>query len=88
MNERLRANPELLAERQNKLFYQLVSALRTTKEKYGKSPFERHTGRKPNTITTIIGILYKKLNDLDNDKSGDLDGLEDFPRDGDSTTFV
>ena len=88
MNERLRANPELLAKRQNKLFYQLLSAPRTTKEKYGKSPFERHTGRKPNTITTIIGKLYKKVNDLDNDESVELDGLEDFPRDGDSMTFV
>ena len=59
INERLRANPELLAERQNKLFYQLVSALRVNKGKDGKSPFERHTGKRPNTITSIIVKLYK-----------------------------
>ena len=35
-NERLRANPELLVERQNKLFYHLVSALRVNKGKTGK----------------------------------------------------
>ena len=34
VNERLRTNIEVLAERQNKLFYQLVSALRTSKGKY------------------------------------------------------
>ena len=45
-NERLRANPELLAERQNKLFFQLVSALRVNKGKDGKLLFERHVSRK------------------------------------------
>ena len=65
VNERLRTNPEVLAEKQNKLFYQLVSALRISKGKDGESPFERHTGRKPNTITSLIVKLYKELNDLD-----------------------
>ena len=67
---------------------QLVSALRTSKGKDGKSPFERHTGRKPNTITSLIVKLYKELNDLDYDKNVDLDRLQDFPRDDDSTIFV
>ena len=57
VNESLGANPKVLAEKQNKLFYQLVSALRTSKGKDGKSPFERHTGRKPNTVTSIIVTL-------------------------------
>ena len=83
INERLRANPELLVERQNKLFYQLVSALRVNKGKDGKSPFER-----PNTITSIIVKLYIELNNLDFDKSVQLDKLEDIPRDDDSTIFV
>ena len=88
INERLRANPELLAERQNTLFYQLVSTLRVNKGKDGKSPFERHTGKRPNTITSIIVKLYKELNNLEFDKSVDLDKLEEFPRDDDSTIFV
>ena len=88
INERLRANPELLVERQNKLFYQLVSALRVNKGKDGKSPFERHTGKKPNTITSIIVKLYEELKNLDFDKSVQLDKLEEFPRDDDSTIFV
>ena len=88
INERLRANPELLVERQNKLFYQLVSALRVNKGKDGKSPFERHTGKRPNTITSIIVKLYKELIKLDFDKSIQLDKLEEFPRDDDSTIFV
>ena len=70
------------------MFYQLVCALRTSKGEDGKSPFERHTGRKPNTIPSKIVKLYKKLNDLDYDISVELDRLEDFPRDDDSTTFV
>ena len=69
------------------MFYQLVSALRISKGKDGKSPFERHTGRKPNTVTSIIVKLYKELNNLDYDKSVELDQLEDFPRD-DSMIFV
>ena len=88
VNERLRANPEILAEKRNKLFYQLVSALRINKGKDGKSPFERHTGRKPNTVTSIIVKLYKELNNLGYDKSVELDRLEDFPRDDDSMIFV
>ena len=88
VNERLRANPEILAKKQNKLFYQLVSALRISKGKDGKSPFQKHTGRKPNTVTSIIVELYKELNNLDYDKSVELDRLEDFPRDDDSMIFV
>ena len=88
INERLRANPELLVERQNKLIYQLVSALRVNKGKDGKSPFERHTEKRPNTKTSIIVKLYKELNNLDFDKSVQLDKLEEFPRDDDSTIFV
>ena len=42
VNDRLRGNPELLAERQNKLFYQSLSALRVSN---GKMPFERHTAK-------------------------------------------
>ena len=84
----VKSKPELLVERQNKLFYQLVSALRVNKGKDGKSPFERHTGKRPNTITSIIVKLYKELNNLDFDKSVQLDKLEEFPRDDDSTIFV
>ena len=88
INERLRANPEVLTEKQNKLFYELISALRTNKGKDGKSSFERHTGRKPNTVTSIIIKLYKEVNDLEFDRMVDLEKLEEFPRDDDSTIFV
>ena len=88
INERLRANPEVLIENQNKLFYELISALRTNKGKDGKSSFERHTGRKPNTVTSIIVKLYKELNDLEFHRTVDLEKLEEFPRDDDSTIFV
>ena len=86
--ERLRANPEVLTEKQNKLFYELIGALRTNKGKDGKSSFERHTGRKPNTVTSIIVNLYKELNDLEFDRTVDLEKLVEFPRDDDSTIFV
>ena len=88
INERLRANPEVLTEKQNKLFYELISALRTNKGKDGKSSYERHTGRKPNTVTSIIVKLYKELNDLEFDRTVDLEKLKEFPRDDDSTIFV
>ena len=88
INERLRANPEVLTEKQNKSFYELKSALRTNKGKDGKSSFERHTGQKLNTVTSIIVKLYKELNDLEFDRTVDLEKLEEFPRDDDSTIFV
>ena len=88
VNERLRANPELLAEKQNKLVYQLASAPRSSKGKDGKTSFERHTGQKPNTMTSKIVKLYKKLNNFDYDMTVDLNKLEDFPRDDDCTLFV
>ena len=78
----------MLTEKQNKLFYELLSALRTNKGKDGKSSFERHTGRKPNTVTSIIVKLYKELNSLEFDRTVDLEKLEEFPRDDDSTIFV
>ena len=88
INERLRANPELVSDRSNKLLYELVSALRQNKKKDGKSPFEKHMGRKPNTVPSIIVKLYKSLNDLEFDKSVELERLQDFPRDDDSMIFV
>ena len=88
INERLRANSEVLTEKQNKLFYELISALKTNKGKEGKSSFERHTDRNPNTVTSIIKKLYKELNDLEFDRTVDLEKLEEFPGDDDSTTFV
>ena len=66
----------------------MVSALKTSKGKRGKSLFERHTGHKPNTLASFIVKRYKELNDLDYDKSVDLDRLQDFPRDDDSIIFV
>ena len=88
LNERLRANPEVLTEKQNNLFYELINALRTNKGEDEKSSFEQHTGRKPNTVTSIIVKLYKELNDLEFDRTVDLEKLEEFPRDNDSTIFV
>ena len=73
VNEGLTASSEMLAEKQNKYFYQLENALRTSKGKDGKSPFERHTSRKPNTVTSIIVKLFEELNDLDYDKSVESD---------------
>ena len=88
INERLRANPEIMSDRKNKLFYELIANLRQARKKDGKSPFEKMTDRKPNRITTILVNLYKHLNSLDFDKSVDLERLDQFPRDGDSTIYV
>ena len=88
VNERLRASPEILKEKKNKLFYELVTALRQNKKRDGISPFEKQTGRKPNSITSILVDLYKELNTLEFDKSVNLEQLEQFPRDDDSLIFV
>ena len=87
VNERLRGNPELLAERQKQLFYQLVVVLRSSKGKDGKSSFERHTGRKRNTITSILVKQYKELIGVDYYKQWIWTSSKIF-RDDDSTIFV
>ena len=88
INERLRGNPEKMTDRKNKLFYEMVATLRQSQKRDGKSPFEKMTNRKPNRITIILVNLYKYLNSLDFDRSVDLEKLEQFPRDGDSTIYV
>ena len=88
VNERLRASPEILKEKTNKLFYELLTALRQNKKRDGTSPFEKHTGRKPNSLTSVLVDLYKRLNTSEFDRSVNLEKLDEFPRDDDSLVFV
>ena len=54
INERLRANKEILLKRDKSGLSEKLYALRTSKKADGKSPFERHQGREPNTIRRNI----------------------------------
>ena len=91
VNERIRAEPEIIKNKtENKLFGELVTAIRVNKNKDGKSPFEKHWNRKPNLISTLI---KKRLKDRNNEK---LNLLKDeteidvtqIPRDCDSPIWI
>ena len=88
ISERLRANPKILTDKKNQLFYEVVSALRISKKRDGKLPFENMTGRRPNTSTTILVGLYKQVKFLDYDRSVHLEKLDEFPSDNDSIISV
>ena len=91
INERIRAEPQIVKnEKEQKLFSELISALRTNKNSKGKSPFEKHWGRKPNTTNSVLVKLMKQSN---NKIKGCLDetvelNLKDIPRDTDSDIWV
>ena len=70
------------------MFYGLVTAPRQNKKQDGTSFFEKQTGRKPNSLTSIIVDLYKELKTSELDRSVDLEKLDEFPRDDDSLVFV
>ena len=53
-----------------------------SKDKNGKSPFEKHTGTRLNTVTNIFVKQYKKVNDLENGRTVDDCTIDD------STIFV
>ena len=91
VNERLRAQPEIIKIKgECKLFGEMLMALRMNKNKDGKSPFERHWGRKPNKIPSIIIKLMKEKNKrwLNLEQDQEKVELHEFPRDADSTIWI
>ena len=49
INERLRTNKEIIISKEKEGLPKILFALRSEKDSDGKSAFEKHIGRKPNT---------------------------------------
>ena len=83
MNERLRIDKNIVVETNTKGISKILFALRTEKGKDGKSPFEKHTNRKPNTPKMV------RLNQLISENDPNLDLSTDvFSEHFDSTILV
>ena len=83
INERLRTNKKIVVEREKSGLSNILFALRSEKGADGKSAFEKHMGRKPNTLKSAM--IEKCI--LDKDPRIDIEP-EDFSEEADSTILV
>ena len=83
INERSRTNKKIVVEREKSGLSNILLALRSEKGADGKSAFEKHMGRKPNTLKSAM--IEKCI--LDKDPRIDIEP-EDFSEEADSTILV
>ena len=83
INERLRTNKEIIISKEKKGLPKILFALRSERGSDGKSAFEKHIGRKPNTPKSRL--IEKCI--LEKDPAIEIEP-EDFSEEGDSTIFV
>ena len=83
INERLRTNKKIVVERERSGLSKILFALRSEKGIDGKSAFEKHMGRKPNTL--ISAMIGKCI--LDKDPRIEIEP-DDFSEEADSTILV
>ena len=85
INERLRANKRIILTKDQSGLSEILYALRISKRKDGKSPFEKQLGREPNTVKSNAVSKFLDISEQDN-------SLEfsptDFQDDIDSTVLV
>ena len=59
INERLRANKQIVVTTKKSAFFKILYELRISKKKDGKSQFEKQLGREPNTVkSNVIANLW------------------------------
>ena len=85
INERLRANNQIILTKDQSGLSQILYALRISKRKDGKSPFEKQLGREPNTVKS--NAVSKLLDVSEQDNSLEFSAT-DFQDDLDSTVLV
>ena len=85
INERLRANKQIVLSKDKSRLSEILYSLRVSKKKEGKSPFEKHMGKEPNTVKSIV---VKSLMDIsEQDPQLELNA-SDFQDELDSTVLV
>ena len=85
INERLRANKQIVVTKDQSGLSEILYALRISKKKDGKSPFEKQMGREPNTVKS--NIIRKLMDVLERDPNLEFEP-SDFQEDLDSTVLV
>ena len=83
INERLRTNKKIVVEHETSGLSKILFALRSEKGVDGKSAFEKHMGRKPNTLKSAM--IGKCISDKDPRIKIEP---EDFSEEADSTILV
>ena len=85
INERLRANKQIILTKDKSGRSEIKYALRISKKKDGMSPFENYMGKEPNTVKyKLVG----KIMDLSEQESNLKFQLSDFQDETDSPIFV
>ena len=85
INERLRTNKQSILTKDKSGLSDIPYSLRVNKNKDGSSPFEKHMGRKPNTVKSnlVRGLLDISEQDTNLDFSP-----SDFQNELDSSTLL
>ena len=65
INERLRANKQIVITKDSSGLSEILYALRISKKKDGKSPFEKPLGRKPNTVKSSVIVKFMGVSERD-----------------------
>ena len=85
----MRASPEIVEDKNEyKLFCEMIWALRSAKKKDGKSPFERHMGREPNTVKSLIVDELKSTKLSVSDPAEPRINLKEMPAEGSSEIWI
>ena len=66
INERLRANKRIILTKDQSGLSEILYALRISKRKDGKSPFEKQLGREPNTVESNAVSKFLEISEQDN----------------------
>ena len=85
INERLRTNKQIIHTKDKSGLSEILYSLRVNKKKDGSSPFEKHMGRKPNTVKSNLVRGFMDISEQD----PNLDfSPSDFQDDLDSSILV
>ena len=85
INDRLRTNKQIGLIKEKSGLSKILYSLRISKEKDGKSPFEKHMGKEPNTVKANLVGMFRNI--LAQDSQVEFQP-SDFHGDTDSTILV
>ena len=85
INDRLRTNRQIILSKDKSGLSEILYSLRISKKKDGKSPFEKHMGKEPNTVKTNVVGKFRNISAQDPQAQFQT---SDFQEDTDSTILV
>ena len=85
INDRLRTNRQIILIKDKPKLSEILYSLRISKKKDGKSPFEKHMGKEPNTVKSNVVGKFRDFSAQDSELEFQP---SDFHDDTDSTILV